>query len=88
MAYALAALSHVIARVFRGPEHGIRRASRFSGRCWQRHPRGFSTGLVAGSSGRAPLNMLVGLLLLLAFLTIWGICLREAERGPEAETAP
>jgi hypothetical protein len=41
----------------------------------------------AGFIGPGPAQTLVGIGLLLAFVTIWGICLREAEFSPEAEAA-
>src|SRR6056297_601672 len=44
-------------------------------------------GLVRGFIGPGPAEQLVGAGLLLAFVTIWGICLREAEIAPETEAA-
>jgi hypothetical protein len=44
-------------------------------------------GLVRGFIGPGPAQTLVGIGLVLAFVTIWGICLSEAEFSPEAEAA-
>ncbi|MGP1355828.1 YIP1 family protein [Roseicyclus sp.] len=88
MAYALGALTHLVARLVggRGTWYSARLALFWallaSTPAWLLH------GLVAGFIGPGPAQNLVGALLLLAFLAIWGICLGEAERGPEAETAP
>jgi hypothetical protein len=87
MAYGLAALSHLVARLFRG------RGSWYSARLalfWSllaTTPAWLLYGLVSGFIGPGPAERLTGALLLLAFGAIWGISLREAERGPEAETA-
>ena len=86
MAYALAGLSHLIARIFGG------RGSWYSARLalfWSllaTTPAWLLYGLVAGFIGPGPALQLVGGLLLLAFLTIWSLALREAERAPEAQT--
>jgi hypothetical protein len=88
MAYGLAALSHLIARVFRGSGTWYSARLALFWTMLATTPAWLLLGLVAGFIGPGPAQMGVGLLLVLAFLTIWGICLREAERGPEAETAP
>jgi hypothetical protein len=87
MAYGLAAFTHLVARLFggRGTHYSARLALFWallaSTPAWLLH------GLVAGFIGPGPAEQAVGAGLLLAFVTIWGICLREAERGPEAEAA-
>ncbi|MDG4648898.1 hypothetical protein P6F26_10625 [Roseibacterium sp. SDUM158017] len=87
MAYILAGISHVVAMIFRG------RGSWYSARLalfWAMlasSPAWMLHGLVSGFIGPGPAQSGVGALLLLAFLSIWAICLREAERGPEAEAA-
>jgi hypothetical protein len=87
LAYALAALSHLVARLLggRGSHYAARLALFWallaSTPAWLLH------GLVAGFIGPGPAERIVGAALLLAFLAIWGMCLREAEKGPEAEAA-
>jgi hypothetical protein len=44
-------------------------------------------GLVAGFIGPGAALSVVGSILLIAFLTIWTLCLVEAERAAEAEVA-
>jgi hypothetical protein len=44
-------------------------------------------GLIAGFIGPGPALQGVGLIVLIAFLTIWSFALREAEREPETEVA-
>lgn len=88
MAYGLAGLSHLVARLFGG------RGSWYSARLalfWTllaTTPAWLLHGLVAGFIGPGPAFQGVGALVLLAFLTIWTLTLREAERAPEAQTAP
>ncbi|MBF9047204.1 hypothetical protein LSUCC0031_08780 [Rhodobacterales bacterium LSUCC0031] len=85
MAYALAGLTHLVARMFggRGSWYSARLALFWSllasAPAWLLH------GLVAGFLGPGPALGLVGALLLIAFLTIWIMCLIEAERAAEAE---
>lgn len=84
MAYALAALTRILARLFGG--HGTWYSARLalfwallaSSPAWLLH------GLVAGFIGPGPELQIVGAALLLVFFSFWGICLREAERKPEA----
>jgi hypothetical protein len=84
LAYALAAASHLVSRLFGGQgTHYAARLALFwallaSTPAWLFH------GLVAGFVGPGPAETVVGGLLLLAFLLIWGMCLREAEASPEA----
>jgi hypothetical protein len=86
MAYGLAGLSHLIARLFGG------RGSWYSARLalfWTllaSTPAWLLHGLVAGMIGPGPALDAVGVVLLLSFLMIWGLTLREAERAPEAQT--
>jgi hypothetical protein len=87
-AYALAGLTHMLARIVGG------RGSWYSARLalfWSllaTSPAWLFHGLVAGFIGPGPAQTVAGSILLLAFLAIWGISLREAEREPEADTAP
>jgi hypothetical protein len=87
MAYGLAGLTHLVARAFGG------RGSWYSARLalfWSllaSTPAWLFHGLVSGFIGPGPAERAVGAFLLLAFLLIWGISLREAEREPEARTA-
>lgn len=85
--YGLGSLTHLIARPLGG------RGSFYSARLalfWAllaSTPAWLFYGLVNGFIGPGPAQTLVGAGLLLAFLSIWGICLREAESQPEAEAA-
>jgi hypothetical protein len=87
LAYVLAALSHIVARVFGG------RGSWYSSRLalfWallSTTPAWLLHGLIAGFIGPGPALQGVGLIVLIAFLTIWSFALREAEREPETEVA-
>ncbi len=77
--YGLAAVSHLIARLFGG------RGSWFSARLalfWAMlvcTPLWLLHGLVAGFIGAGPAQSLVGLLLVVGFLTVWLLSLAEAE---------
>lgn len=79
--YALAALSHLAAKAFGG------QGSWFSARLalfWAllaATPVALLHGLVRGFIGPGPQATLTGLIWLFAFLTIWLLMLREAERG-------
>lgn len=85
LAYGLAGATHLVARLFGG------KGSWYSARLalfWSllaTTPAWLLQGLVAGFIGPGPALQLVGALLLLAFLTIWSLTLREAERAPEAQ---
>ena len=87
MAYGLAGLTHLVARLLggRGSWYSARLALFWallaSSPAWLLH------GLVAGFIGPGPALSVVGGILLLAFLTIWALCLAEAERAAEAEVA-
>jgi hypothetical protein len=80
MAYALAALSHLVARLFGGA------GSYFSARLalfWALlavSPLMLLQGLVRGFIGPGPALTLVGLAVLAAFLTLWITSLIESER--------
>jgi hypothetical protein len=88
LAYLLAAISHGVARLLGG------RGSWYSARLalfWAllaTTPAWLLHGLMAGFIGPGPALQWVGLVVLVVFLTIWSFALREAEREPEAETAP
>lgn len=87
LAYGVGGLSHLLARLFRG------RGTWYSARLalfWtmlSTTPLWLFHGLILGFVGPGPAANAVGVALLLAFGTIWCICLVEAERAPEAETA-
>lgn len=84
MAYALAGLTHLVARAFGG------RGSWYSARLalfWSllaSSPAWLFYGLVTGFIGPGPAQTVAGAILVIAFLSIWGMSLREAEREPEA----
>ncbi|WP_284263394.1 YIP1 family protein [Roseicyclus amphidinii] len=85
--YALGGLTHLVARLFGG------RGSHYTARLalfWAllaASPAWLFYGMVAGFIGPGPAANGAGILWAVAFLTIWIICLREAEREPEAQTA-
>jgi hypothetical protein len=83
--YGLGSLTHVIARLFggKGTYYSARLALFWA--LLASTPAWLFYGLVTGFIGPGPAQTLVGAGLLLAFLSIWGICLREAEISPEAE---
>jgi hypothetical protein len=87
-AYALAGLTHMLARIAggQGTWYSARLALFWS--LLATSPAWLFHGLVAGFVGPGPAQTVAGIILLLAFLAIWGISLREAEREPEADTAP
>ncbi|MEM9754660.1 MAG: YIP1 family protein [Pseudomonadota bacterium] len=87
-AYAIAALSHLIARLFggRGSWYSARLA--FFWTLLASAPATLLFGLVSGFIGPGPATSLVGGLALAAILTIWGLTLYEAERAPEGPVAP
>ncbi|MDG3039971.1 hypothetical protein [Roseicyclus marinus] len=84
MAYALAAVTHLVARLFggRGTWYSARLALFWS--LLATSPAWLFHGLVAGFIGPGVEQTVAGGLLLIAFLAIWGMSLREAEREPEA----
>ncbi len=86
-AYGIAAATHLAARLFRGAGTWYSARLAFFWTILATSPAWLFHGLVAGFIGPGPAHTVVGALLLLAFVSIWGICLREAERGPEAEAA-
>ncbi len=79
--YAIAALSHVIARMFggRGSFYGARLALFWSLLCAA--PLTLFHGIVAGFIGPGTQLTIVGLIVLAAFLWLWLTMLHEAERG-------
>ena len=85
MAYGLAGLTHVIARLFggRGTWYSARLALFWS--LLATSPAWLFHGLVSGFIGPGPAQTVAGAIVLLAFLLIWGMSLREAEREPEAD---
>jgi len=88
MAYGLAGLTHLVARLFggRGTWYSARLALFWS--LLATSPAWLFHGLVAGFIGPGPEQTVAGVILMVAFLAIWGISLREAERAPEADTSP
>ncbi len=85
LSYALAAMSHLIAKLFggKGTWYGARLALFWS--LLAASPAWLLQGMVAGFVGPGVALQIVGAGLLLAFLSIWGICLRVAETEPEAQ---
>ena len=87
LAYALAALSHLVARALGG------RGTWFAARLalfWAllaSTPAWLLYGLVSGFIGPGLAQSIVGGSLLLAFVAIWGICLLVAETSPEGAAA-
>ncbi|NSX55343.1 YIP1 family protein [Parasulfitobacter algicola] len=79
MLYGLAALSHMIARVFggRGSWFGARLALFWS--LLASTPLLMLHGLVAGFIGPGTQLSVVGVVWLVVFLVFWGLCLRVAE---------
>ena len=84
LAYALAALTHLVARMMggRGTWYSARLALFWS--LLATSPAWLFHGLVAGFIGPGIEQTVAGGLLLIAFLVIWSMSLREAEREPEA----
>jgi hypothetical protein len=83
--YGLGSLTHLVARPLggKGTFYSARLALFWA--LLASTPAWLFYGLVNGFIGPGPAQTLVGAGLLLAFLSIWGICLREAETSPEAE---
>ncbi len=83
--YGLGGLTHLIARAFggKGTWYSARLALFWS--LLATTPAWLLYGLVTGMIGPGPAQNLVGALLLLAFLTIWGMTLLEAETAPERQ---
>lgn len=79
--YAIAAASHLVARVFggKGSYYGARLALFWALLCIA--PLMLFHGLVAGFIGQGTQLLAVGVLILLAFLWLWITLLIEAERG-------
>lgn len=87
LAYAIAAVTRLIARLFGGQGTWYSARLALFWALLATTPAWLFHGLVRGFIGPGPAEQLVGAGLLLAFLSIWGICLREAETSPEAEAA-
>ncbi|PWK62472.1 YIP1 family protein [Roseicyclus mahoneyensis] len=87
-AYAVAAITHLLARILggRGTWYSARLALFWS--LLATSPAWLFHGLVAGFVGPGPAQTVAGVILLVAFLAIWGMSLREAQREPEADTGP
>lgn len=85
MAYGVAAVSHLLARLFggQGTWWGARVALFWS--MLAISPMMLLTGLVAGFVGEGPQLGVTGLATVLAFCAIWVISLVEAERAPRSE---
>lgn len=81
LAYALAGLSHLLARLFggRGTGHGARVA--LFGAMLAIAPAMLAHGLVLGLAGPGGLHSALGVVVLGAFAVLWGAALIEAERG-------
>ncbi len=88
MAYALAGLTHLVARLIggRGTWYSARLALFWS--LLATSPAWLFHGLVSGFIGPGPAQTVAGGIVLLAFLTIWGMSMIEAEREPEAHRHP
>ena len=85
--YGLAAISHLLLRPFggRGSWYGSRLALFWT--VLVVSPLMLLQGLTAGMVGPGPALTLVQLTVVAGFLLHWGLCLAEAEYGPEAEVS-
>lgn len=81
MAYAIAALSHVIARLFGGQANWYEARMALFWALLAAAPLWLFNGLVAGFVGPGPTQNGVGLLAALAFLVFWGAGLWAVERN-------
>ena len=79
VAYAIAALSHLLARVFGGRGAGWRARMALFWAMLAVSPAVLLRGLVAGFIGPGPELTLAGAVLAVGFLAIWGAGLRVAE---------
>jgi hypothetical protein len=81
LAYGLAALSHLVARLFggKGSHFGARMALFWSFLAIS--PLMLLQGLVRGFIGPGPVLTAIGFLVLAVFCALWGNALREAERA-------
>ncbi len=79
--YAIAAISHLVARIFggKGTHYGARLALFWALLCLT--PLTLLNGLVAGFLGQGTQATVVGVVVLAAFLWLWLTLLVEAERG-------
>lgn len=82
--YALGGLSHLIARAIGGKGTWYTARLALFWALLASTPAWLFYGLVAGFIGPGPAQQGGGALLLIVFLSIWGLSLREAERAPEA----
>lgn len=80
--YAVAALSHLVARLLGGQGHWYDARLALFWTVLATAPGFLLVGLLSGLAGPGAAVNLVALLLLLAFLYIWGNCLIAAERAP------
>ncbi len=85
--YALAALSRIVAMLFRGKGTWYTARLALFWTLMATTPGWLFHGLVSGFIGPGPAKQLVGALLLFAILTIWSICFRESETNPTGEGA-
>lgn len=87
LAYLIAAISHLVARLCggRGSWYSARLA--FFWALLASSPAWLFHGLISGFIGPGPAEQAVGAGVLLAFGTIWGMSLWEAEREAEARAA-
>ena len=87
LCYALAALSRLVAMAFRGKGTWYTARLALFWAMLAATPAWLLYGLVSGFIGPGIEKQVVGAFLAVGFLSIWGICLREAETNPNGDAA-
>lgn len=85
--YAIAALSHAVARALGGKGTGFASRLALFWALLATAPLMLFQGLVAGFIGAGPGLTATGVAVALAFVSLWGILLHEAHQGGEARDA-